>query len=123
MWTLFFLLLLQGGPTPCQTPPAPTESPSLIVQVVDPAWYPIPGAGVTVRPLTGHSLPNSGLANNQGYANFSAPGDADYAIEVKKAGYKSARLRSLHLFKSSGPFPTAYVQIRLQVSGPTTTVY
>jgi len=85
MWMLLFLFFMQANPNPCQAPPPQTQSPSLIAQVVDPNWLPIPGAEVTVKPLRGDTQPKSNRAetNKDGYAKFFVPGDADYAIEVR----------------------------------------
>jgi hypothetical protein len=125
MWMLLFLLFLQTSPKLCQASPPETGTPSLVIQVVDPAWSPVPGAEVTLKPLVenAHSKSNRVLADEDGYARFSIPGDADYAIEVKYDGDKNGRLRRVHLFKTSSAFPTAYVQVQLRVSGPKITFY
>lgn len=122
MWMLLFLFL-QANPNPCQASPAVPQSPSLVVQVVDPTWLPVPGAEVTVKPLHGdaQSKSNRTETDKDGYAKFLVPGDADYSIEVKSYGFKRERMKNMHLFKpSSSP---AYVQLRLRLSGPFITVY
>jgi hypothetical protein len=125
MWMFLFLLFFQTGPNPCQDSPTQTQPPSLIVQVVDPEWLPIPGAEVTIKPPGGDAQTKSDrkATDKDGYAKFFAPGDADYAVEAEKYGFKRARLNRVHLLKPSGSFPTAYVQLKMSLSGPGTTVY
>ena len=76
-WFCFFLL--QAGPNSCQDSPAQTQSPSLIVQVVDPGWLPIPGAEVMLKHLRSDAKTKSDRkeTDKDGYAKFFAPGDAD----------------------------------------------
>jgi hypothetical protein len=125
MWILFFLFLMQANPNPCQAPPGQTQSPSLIVQVVDPDWLPIPGAEVTLKPLLADAQlkSNRTRTDKEGYSKFLVPGDADYAIEVELYGFKREHLKCVHLLKSSDPPVPAYVQLKLRLSGPGTTVY
>jgi hypothetical protein len=125
MWMFLFLFLFQTGPNPCHDSPAQKQSPSLIVQVVDPGWLPIPGAEVELKPLRGDAKTKSDRkeTDKDGYAKFFAPGDADYDIEVEVYGFKRGRLNRVHLFKPSGSSSTAYVQLKMSLSGPGTTVY
>jgi hypothetical protein len=125
MRMLFFLFLMQANPNPCQAPPAQTQSPSLIVQVVDPDWLPIPGAEVTLTPLSEDAQLKSNRTetDKDGYVKFFVPGDADYAIEARLYGFKRESLKHVHLFKAAGSSSPAYLQLRLRLSGPGTTVY
>jgi len=125
MWLFLFLFFTQANPNPCQAAPAQTQSASLIVQVVDPNWIPIPGAKVTAKSLgeKDQLKSNESDTDKDGYVRFSVPGDADYAIEAELYGFKRARISPVHLFKASGPSSPAYVQLKLQLSGPGTTVY
>src|ERR1700683_446814 len=125
MWMFLFLFFFQAGPNPCQDSPAQTQSPSLIVQVVDPGWLPIGGADVTLKPLHGDTQTKSDReeTDKDGHAKFVATGDTDYDIEVKMYGFKRERLDHVHLFKPSGSPSTAYVQLKMSLSGPGTTVY
>jgi hypothetical protein len=122
MWMLLFLFL-QANPNPCQGLPTPIQSPSLIVQVVDPTWLAVPGAEVTVKPLRGDAQLKSNRTetDKDGYAKFVVQGDADYSIEVKSYGFKRERMENMHLFKPS--VSPAYVQLRLRLSDPGVTVY
>jgi len=125
MWTLLFFLIMQANPNPCQASPAQIQSPSLIVQVVDPAWLPVPGAEVTLKPLRADAQlkSNRTRTDKEGYAKFFVPGDADYAIEVELYGFKHERLKCVHLFKTSDSPTPAYVQLKLRLTGPGTMVY
>jgi hypothetical protein len=105
-----------------QALPTVTEPPSLIVQVVDPNWLPVPGAEVMVKPLSGKAESKVGHTNKDGNAEFWVQGDADYAIEAKRQGFKTKLLKHVHLTKPSTTFPTAYMQFQLTPSGPSITV-
>ena len=118
MWLVILLFL-----APHQTLPTATKLPSLIVQLVDPTWDPLPGAEVTVRLLSRKVEPRVAHTDKDGYAKFWVDGDKDYAIEARLPGFKSKRLKRGHLFKPTTTSPTAYVQLQLKLSGPTTTVY
>ena len=124
MWLL--LLLLFQDSSPClPSPPkvVPTGVPSLIVQVVDPAWLPISGAQVTVKPLSGAGREESFRSDENGYCRFSLQEATEYSIQITATGFKKKRLKSLYTGKSSGPPATAYVQFKLDVGGPFETVY
>jgi hypothetical protein len=119
MWMLFLLLVMQVSPNPCQSSPAQAQSPSLIVQVVDPDWLPVLGAHVTVKPLRGDAQIKSSQTetDEDGYAKFFVPGDADYEIEVESYGFKRERVKPLHLFKASGSSARAYGRLRCVFPG------
>ena len=126
MWMLLFLFFFQAGSNPCQDSPAQTQAPSLIVQVVDPGWLPIAGAEVTIKPLRegAQTTSNGKKTGKDGYAKFFAPGDADYSVEVEMYGFKRERLNHVHLVRLSGSSSAAaYVQLKMSLSGPGTTVY
>lgn len=122
MWLFLFLFFVQASPAnPSRTQaasPTQTQLPSLIVQVVDPNWMPIPSAKVTVAPLGGNSQqkPSHAETDKDGYANFSVPRDADYAIEAESHGFRRGRVSPVHLFDMSGPSSAAYVQLRLRLA-------
>jgi hypothetical protein len=118
--TLLFLIFFPASPAPGQISSNPTEPPSLIVQIVDPVWSPIPGAEVTVRPLSGKAKLSSNYTDAEGYAKFFVPGDTDYSVEASLHGFKNARLKRIHLSKRSDPSPTSYVQFKMDLSGSRT---
>jgi hypothetical protein len=125
MWMLLFLSFFQTGSNPCQDSPGQTQPPSLMVQVVDPGWLPIAGAEVTIKPFRENAQTTSDRkkTGKDGYAKFFVPGDADYSIEVEMYGFNRGRLNHVHLFKPSDSSPAAYVQLKMSLSGPGTTVY
>jgi hypothetical protein len=86
---------------------------------------PIAGADVTIKSLREDAKTKSEgkKTDKDGYAKFFAAGDADYAIEVGIYGFKRGRLNHVHLFKPSGSSSAAYVQLKMSLSGPGTTVY
>ena len=118
MWLVMLLFFASHQALPTVTGP-----PSLIVQVVDPNWIPVPGAEVMVKPLSVKAESNVRHTDKDGNAAFWVQGDADYAIEAKLQGFKIKRLRHVHLTRPSAPFPTAYMQFQLKLSGPSVTVY
>jgi len=122
MWILF-LLLLQVGSIPCSPPEIPKTPPSLVVQIVDPAWLPIPGVEVTVQPVESAGAPQLGRTDPEGYARFWLPASAAYSVQARPSyGFKRSRTK-MWLGKWSPPSPTAYLQLRLKLSGPGVTVY
>jgi hypothetical protein len=119
---LLLFLVFAADPRLHQCPPIPTEPPSLVVQVVDPAWLPVPGAEVSVKPLDAESQSDSKRADKDGCAKFFDLSGADYSIEVKLPGFKNGRLNRVHLPKRTDGSPTAYVQLQLSLSKTATTV-
>ena len=115
--TLFLLMLPQAAA------PSTTSPPSLVVQVVDPDFDPLPGVPVSVKPLSPKAKSIVEYTDKDGYAKFSIVGDQDHAIEAKHPNFKTQRLKRIHLFKPTATSPTAYVQLQLRLAGPFTTVY
>jgi hypothetical protein len=120
MTTLIALLLLA---LPQAVVPKTTSSPSLVVQLVDPTWDPLPGIEVRVKPLSGKAKSSVGHTDRDGYAKFCIEGDQDYEIEAKSPGFKTKRLKRMHLFRPTATSPTAYIQLQLKLAGPFITVY
>jgi len=61
--------------------------------------------------------------DKDGYSKFFVPSDADYDIEASLYGFKRGRVSHVHLLKASGSLTSAYVQLKLRLSGPGTTIY
>jgi hypothetical protein len=123
MPVLLLFLIFAAGPTLYQCPPAPTAPPALTVQIVDPAWMPVPGAEVSVKPLDAKSQSYTKRTDKDGCVKFFDLPAADYSIEAKLRGFKIERLKRLHLLTRTDTFPTPYVQLQLHLSGSPTTVY
>ena len=83
---------------------------------------PLPGAEVRLTPRKGKRPPDA-QAGADGNARFWEIPDGDYSIEVKLAGFKTVRVKKVHLNGNGALFSTAYVQVRLQVGGPMVEVW
>jgi len=120
MWILA-IFLLQVTTSPCASiQPVRTDPPTLIVQAVDPGWLPLPGIEVTLQPKKGK--PETARTSSEGQARFWVPQDAEYSVELKYPGFKTVRIKKVHLGTST-PFSTAYVQAQLHIAGPFVTVW
>jgi hypothetical protein len=109
----------------CAPAAKPQEPPTIIVQVVNPVWLPVPGAQVEIKQHARHGVVQKGSSDNEGKARFWLEGDAEYDIEVACRGFRKARVRAVRVTRAppTSSFPTAHVQIRLKLAGPTVTVY
>jgi len=78
---VFFALAAPSKPRPF--PPHEEGPPTLIVQVVDPVWIPLPEAEVTVKPSSGKGDSKSAYTDANGYAKFWVDTGVDYTVEAK----------------------------------------
>lgn len=116
---LTVLLFLLGFGTASRPMPVPEEGPpTLIVQVVDPVWIPLPDSEVTVKPASGKGSSKSAHADDSGYAKFWVDTGVEYTIEAKTHGFKKKTLNHVFIAKPKPSSPTAHVQIKLQPIGP-----
>jgi hypothetical protein len=116
-------LLVAFGPQ-CAQAPNPQEPPTIIVQVVDPAWLPVPGARVEIKQRARRRVVQKATSDHEGKVRFWLEGDAEYDIEASHPGFRRARVRAVRVTRAppASPFPTAYIQLRLKL-GPTVTAY
>ena len=74
--SLVLILLLQAV-----APAMPTQirktPPTFVVQVVDPAWLPVPGAEVTVQTKSGKVPAQTMRTGKDGFAQFWLPAEAE----------------------------------------------
>jgi len=112
---LFFLGL---GPVSRPTPVPEEGPPTLIVEVVDPVWIPLPDSEVTVKPASGKGSSKSAHADENGYAKFWVDTGMAYSIEAKTHGFNKKTLKHVFIAKAKPSSPTAHVQIKLKPSGP-----
>jgi len=113
------LLFLLGVGTASRPMPVPEEGPpTLVVQVVDPVWIPLPDSEVTVKPASGKGSPKSARADADGYVKFWVDTGVVYTIEAKTHGFNKKTLKHVFIAKPKPSSPTAHVQIKLQPSGP-----
>jgi hypothetical protein len=118
---LAVLLFFLGIGTASRPMPVPEEGPpTLIVQVVDPVWIPLPDSEVTVKPASGKGSSKSEHADDNGYAKLWVETGTEYTIEAKTHGFNKKTLKHVFIAKAKPSSPTAHVQIKLQPSGPFT---
>jgi hypothetical protein len=116
---LIVLLLFLGlGSTSPPMPTAEEGPPTLIVEVVDPAWIPLPDSEVTVKPASGKGPSKSAHADDNGYARFWVETGVAYTIEAKTQGFNKTTLKHVFIAKPKPSLPTAHVQIKLNPTGP-----
>jgi hypothetical protein len=116
---LTVLLFFLGLGTPSRATPVSEEGPpTLIVEVVDPVWIPLPDSEVTVKPASGKGSARSAHADDNGYAKFWVATGVEYTIEAKTRGFNKKTLRHVFIAKPKPSSPTAHVQIKLQPTGP-----
>jgi len=114
------LLFLGLGSSSQPVPVAEEGPPTLVVQVVDPVWIPLPDSEVTVKPAGGKGASKSAHADENGYARFWVETGVEYTIEAKTHGFNKKTLKHVFIAKPKPSLPTAHVQIKLQPSGPFT---
>ncbi|MGB7727384.1 MAG: hypothetical protein WBL50_05090 [Candidatus Acidiferrum sp.] len=115
---LIVLLLFLGIGT--TSPPMPAEEgpPTLIVEVVDPVYIPLPDSEVTVKAASGKGASKSAHADDSGYAKFWVETGVAYTIEAKTQGFNKRTLKHIFIATPKPTSPTAHVQIKLQPTGP-----
>lgn len=104
-------------------------SPTLVVQVVEPGWTPLPGVAVTVRQVSSCGTSGRGVGDalvkrtdEQGHSSFEVADDRRYRIETKgEGGFLPASI-CVRLFKLGPKTPTAYVQLRVRLEKTSVTV-
>src|SRR5215469_12739495 len=106
---LSVLLLFLGLGSSSQPVPVVEEGPpTLIVQVVDPVWIPLPDSEVTVKPASGKGSSKSAHADDNGYAKFWVDtGVVEYTIEAKTHGFSKKTLKHVFIAKPKPSTPTA----------------
>lgn len=109
---LLFVLGLGSAATPA-LPTADDGPPTLIVQVVDPVYIPLPESDVTVKPVTGKGPSKSAHVDQNGYAKFWMEPGVQYLIEARSPGFNRKTLK-LPIARPKPATPTAHVQIKLQ---------
>jgi hypothetical protein len=116
---LTVMLFLLGLGTTSRPMPVPEEGPpTLIVQVVDPVWIPLPDSEVTVKPASGKGSSKSAHADDNGYAKFWVDTGFEYTIEAETHGFNKKTLKHVFIVKPKPTSPTAHVQIQLHPIGP-----
>jgi hypothetical protein len=123
MMLMFLLLVLSMVGSRGQSDPAP---PTVIVQVVDVGWLPLPGMTVYMarvnncRARKKSASPIAQETNLNGQAHFRVEDNAVYVVTLKEAGNFVADPVCVQLFKHHKDRPTAHVQLRARVKVRTT---
>lgn len=99
-------------------PTADEGPPTLIVEVVDPVYIPLPESEVTVKPASGKGPSKSAHADDSGDAKFWVETGVAYTIEAKTQGFNKRTLKHIFIATPKPTSPTAHVQIKLQPTGP-----
>jgi hypothetical protein len=113
MLTILLIILGLGH---CTTPSyRATEEgpPTLIVQVVDPVYIPLPESEVTVKPVSGEGSSKSEHVDQNGYAKFWLEPGKQYLIEARSLNFKKKSLK-VSIGQPRAANPTAHVQIMLK---------
>ena len=110
----FVLFVLGLSHSTTQAHAATDESPpTLIVQVVDPVYIPLPESEVTVKPASGKGPSKSEHVDKDAYAKFWVETGKQYVIEAKSPRFKTKSLK-LTIGQPKPASPTAHVQIMLK---------
>lgn len=113
MLTIFLFVLGLGHFTTPAYPATDEGPPTLIVQVVDPVYLPLPESEVTVTAVSGEKSSKTEHVDQDGYAKFWLERGKQYAIEAKSANFKTKSLR-VPIGQANVAKPTAHVQIMLK---------
>lgn len=113
MLTIFLFVLGLGHFTAPAYPATDEGPPTLIVQVVDPVYLPLPESEVTVTAVSGEKSSKTEHVDQDGYAKFWLERGKQYAIEAKSANFKTKSLR-VPIGQATAAKPTAHVQIMLK---------
>ena len=110
------VILFVLGLVHCTIPPSSTTDespPTLIVEVVDPAYIPLPESEVTVKPVSGEGSPKSEHVDQDGYAKFWLERGKQYVVEAQSPNFKKKSLK-VPIGQLKPGNPTSHVQIMLK---------
>ena len=113
---LVLLLLLAGSATASDCAPTKAGAPAtLVVQVVDELWLPLPGAVVSAR-LQGEGKECvKAFADAEGVARLTAPKQGPYTIEATMVGFKAKRVKAIRVDADASK-SVPHVQIKLKIA-------
>ena len=116
---LTVLLLLIGLATNSGLMPAAEEGPpTLIVEVVDPVWIPLPDSEVLVKLASGKGPRKTAHADADGQARFWVETGVAYTIQASTQGFNKKTLNHVFIAKAKPSTPPAHVQNKLEPKGP-----
>jgi hypothetical protein len=112
-------LLIAGALLDVAPQPPATSKPTLVVQLVDPGWTPVPRVKLQVTPAksckpkaVSSGEPVFAVTDQDGFARFDVPDDANYILQVSKESGFLPTPKCVHIFRRATALPTAYVQIQ-----------
>jgi hypothetical protein len=98
-----------------------SPKPTLVVQLVDPGWTPVPRVKVqvtpakTCKPKAGRSGPPVFAETDQeGFARFNVPDNSSYILQVSKESGFLPTPKCVRIFRRASALPTAYVQMQVR---------
>jgi hypothetical protein len=115
---LLFLLTSARGGAGCDAS-SEAQPTTLVIEVVDDQWFPLPGATVWATPR-GQGVCLTGTANAEGMVNL-APNRGFYDLEVSLAGFKGKRVKRVWIAAYLGK-SVQRVQIKLKIIVSTTAI-
>jgi hypothetical protein len=98
-----------------------SPEPTLVVQLVDPGWTPVPRVKIqvtpakTCKPKAVRSGPSVfAETDRDGFARFNVPDNASYILQVSKESGFLPTPKCVRMFRRASVLPTAYVQMQVR---------
>jgi hypothetical protein len=111
------LLLLAGSAKDAACDPTRAGAPAtLVVQVVDELWLPLPGAVVSAR-LQGETECVKASTDVEGNARLAVSKQGRYAIDSSMVGFRTKRVKGVQV-DADASRSVPHVQIKLKVASP-----
>jgi hypothetical protein len=102
------------------------KSTVVMVQTVDATWSPIPGAEVQMKERRGKRRRYKATTNREGFAEFRLEQPEDqqsFDISATLDGFKKKEMKDVGFGGCRGDCDSnRYIQLRLEVGGPTYTI-
>ena len=116
MTPLVLLFFLAGSATAseCVSTKAGAAA-TLVVQVVDETWSPLPGALVSARLQGVGTDCVKAFTDNEGIARLTAPKQGPYTVEATMVGFKNKRVKAIRVDADASK-SVPHVQIKLKIA-------
>ena len=116
------LMLMVGSARPADCGPTKAGAPTtLVVQVVDELWLPLPGATVSARLQSDGTGCVKAVADVEGNARLAVPKQGTYTIESSMVGFKTKRLKGVGVDADVSK-SVPHVQMKLKVASSDVTI-
>jgi hypothetical protein len=107
-----------ASPVPAQDCVATGAVPvTLVAQVVDELWLPLPGARVTIHEHGKTPSSACATADAAGFVRFSVTKPGTYDVEATMIGFKPARIKKVGV-DADPDKSIPHVQVKLKVAAP-----